>query len=125
MSRQDSVDERDDLKKQVSNDEKFIAQTQKALEDKKKSWKVRSELREGELAAISKAIYILHNDDARDLMKRSFASQGFLQLTQTAHKTLMQQSALKAADALMDAARRSGDKRLLALATDLGKPKSV
>ena len=27
---------------------------------------------------ISKAIYILHNDDARDNFKKSFASQGFL-----------------------------------------------
>merc|ERR1719174_1717950 len=64
MSRQESVDERDALKKQVANDEKFIKQTEKALADKKASWKVRSELRSGELAAISKAIYILHNDDA-------------------------------------------------------------
>merc|ERR1719181_2594356 len=56
MSKQDAVDEKEALKKQVENDTKFIAQTEKALEEKKKQWKVRSELREGELAAISKAI---------------------------------------------------------------------
>merc|ERR1719217_1770678 len=97
MSREESVDERDALKKQVSNDEKFIAQTEKALADKKKAWKVRSDLRAGEIAAISKAIYILHNDDARDLFKKSFASQ-FLQVTQTTNRA-MAQRADKAFDA--------------------------
>merc|ERR1719463_731619 len=92
MSRQDSVDERDDLKKQVADDTKFIAQTEKSLAEKKAAWKVRSELRAGELAAISKAIYILHNDDARDLFKKSFASQGFLQTGQMAHKAMTQRS---------------------------------
>merc|ERR1719230_1376752 len=91
MSRQDAEDELKALKKQVENDTKFIAQTEKALAEKKKSWKVRSELRAGELEAISKAIYILHNDDARDLFKKSFASQGFfLQVDQTSHKAMAQ-----------------------------------
>merc|ERR1719183_2029813 len=85
MSRQDSQDEVNALKKQVKDDTKFIAQTEKALADKKKAWKVRSDLRSEELAAISKAIYILHNDDARDLFKRSFDSQ-FLQVAQTSTK---------------------------------------
>merc|ERR1719387_2641389 len=123
MSRQESVDEVKELKTQVSNDEKFIAQTQKALDDKKKAWKVRSELRAGELAAISKAIYILHNDDSRDLFKRSFDSQ-FLQVKQTSHMTSGRQMQ-KASVAIMEAAQRSGDERLMALANDLAKPKSV
>merc|ERR1719335_1254430 len=89
MSREDSVNERDALKQQVADDTKFIGQTEKALADKKKAWKVRSELRSGELAAISKAIYILHNDDARDLFKKSFASQeSFLQITATSQSAL-------------------------------------
>merc|ERR1719473_1993785 len=124
MSRQDADDELKALQKQVKDDTKFIAQTEKALAEKKKQWKVRSELRTGELGAISKAISILHNDDARDLFKRSFASQApgeFLQITQTAQKAL----ASRASAALRDAATRSGDQRLLALATDLAKPKSV
>jgi len=120
MSRQESVDERDALKTQVANDEKFIKQTEKALADKKASWKVRSELRSGELAAISKAIYILHNDDARDLFKKSFSSQ-FLQVKQTAHKA-MTNRAQKAAVAIKDAALRSGDRRLLSLASRFAVP---
>merc|ERR1740138_1144151 len=124
MSRQDSVDEKEALKKQVSNDEKFMAQTKKALEEKKESWKKRSELRAGEIAAISKAIYILHNDDARDLFKRSFSSQGFLQTRQTLHKA-MTRRVQTAANALRDAAHRSGDQRLAALARVVDEPKSV
>merc|ERR1719440_950289 len=121
MSKQDAKDELSDLKSQVEADKKFIAQTEKALADKEKEWNVRQELRAGELQAISKAIYILHNDDARDNFKKSFASQGFLflQTLQTAKK------ANGAAAALREAARRSGDARLLTLAASLANPKSV
>jgi len=115
MSKQESKDELANLKKQVQNDEKFIKQTEQSLADKKKEWKVRSELRAGEIQAISKAIYILHNDDARDLFKKSFSSQGFLFL-QTS------QTANGAAVALREAARRSGDGRLLAIAASLADP---
>jgi exonuclease VII small subunit len=125
MSRQDSVDELEALKKQVKDDTKFMEQTQKSLEEKKKAWKVRSELRTGEIAAIGKAISILHNDDARDLFKRSFASQApgeFLQMGQASSMSLR---AEKASAALRAVALRSGDQRLLALAADVAKPKSV
>lgn len=124
LSRQEAKDEADALKTQVSDDEKFIADTQKALEAKKASWKERSELRAGELAAINKAIYILHNDDARDLFKKSFASQGFLQVAQSSHKTEAYRS-LKAQSAVRDAARRSGDKRLLSLAKLIGEKPEI
>merc|ERR1719287_266557 len=125
MSRQDSADEVKALKKQVQDDTKFIGQTEKALAAKKASWKVRSDLRSGELAAISKAIYILHNDDSRDLFKKSFASQAFLQVGSASHKAMAKRSE-EAFAALQHAARRSGDQRLLALASTLAAPsKSV
>jgi len=119
MSKQESIDEKEGLEEQVRNDEKFIGQTETALANKKASWKVRSDLRAEEIAAISKAINILHNDDARDLMKKSFGSQ-FLQLQQTTQKAAVQ----RAAAALRDAAIRSGDRRLLALAVPGGSVKS-
>merc|ERR1719181_1884540 len=120
MSREDAVDEVDALTKQVADDTKFIAQTEKSLAEKKAAWKERSVLREGELSAISKAIEILHNDDARDLFKHSFASQApgeFLQVQQTSRKagTSMQLSK-KVSETLREAARRSGDARLFKLA---------
>jgi hypothetical protein len=119
MSREESQDEVDALKTQVKDDTEFIAQTEKSLAEKKESWKVRQDLREGELAAISKAIYILHNDDARDLFKKSFESQGFffMQVSQKAHRALSRARA--AASAIHDAASRSGDSRLMALAEGL------
>merc|ERR1719440_2463273 len=44
LSRQEARDEADALKTQVSDDEGFIADTQKALEQKKAAWKERSDL---------------------------------------------------------------------------------
>jgi len=114
-SKSDSEDELNGLKKQVTNDSRFIAETTAALAKKKGDWKVRSDLRAGELAAMSKAIYILHNDDARDLMKKSFSSQeGFF---------FLQTSSSSAVDALRNAARKSGDARLLTLAKLVAGPK--
>merc|ERR1719201_1982473 len=106
MSRQESSDEVKALKEQVQNDEKFIKQTEQALADKKKAWAIRSDTRSSELAAISKAISILHNDDSRDLFKKSFDSQ-FLQIEQMSQKA-MARCAQSAAATLEDAARRSG-----------------
>jgi hypothetical protein len=119
MSREESQDEVDALKTQVKDDTEFIAQTEKSLAEKKESWKVRQDLRAGEIAAINKAIYILHNDDARDLFKKSFASQGFfLQVDQQANRVAASR-ARKAAKAIKDAAKNSGDTRLMALASGL------
>merc|ERR1719218_38034 len=123
MSRSESV-EKKALEEQVRNDEKFIKQTEAALDAKKKSWKVRSATRASELGAISKAISILFNDDSRDLFKKSFSSQGFLQVAQTSHKAAVSR-AQGAVAALEDAARRSGDSRLMSLALDLKPFKSV
>jgi len=127
MSKQESIDEVDALKGQVAADEKFIKQTETALADKKAQWKDRQTLRSGEIEAISKAIYILHNDDARDLFKKSFKSQGFVQLSDSLtkrHMTLSQSSltANRAAAQLREAAMAAGDQRLLALAADIANP---
>merc|ERR1719352_1400904 len=77
MTKEESQAEVDALKEQVANDTKFIEQTQKSWAEKKEEWKDRQELRAAELAAFSKAIAILSNDNARDLMKRSFTSVGY------------------------------------------------
>lgn len=81
LSKTDATEERGALLTQISDDEGFIAQVRQSLADKKTEWKARQVLRAGELAAISKAVSMLHSDDARDLFKKSFSSQGlfFLQ----------------------------------------------
>merc|ERR1711920_187571 len=78
LSRGDAQTEIDMLTKQVADDKKYIGQLQDALDKKKSEWKARQSLRSEEQEAISKAIAILHGDDARDLFKRSFTSQGYL-----------------------------------------------
>merc|ERR1719409_1189512 len=77
MSKSEAQDEVDSLKQQVENDKKYIEQVVKSLEEKKEEWKERQRLRTGEIAAINKAISILHSDDARDLFKQSYKSQGY------------------------------------------------
>jgi len=115
LSKSQAQDEISDLKDQVKNDEKFITETESALEKKKGEWKVRKELMVGEVAAINKAISILHSDDARDMFKKSFKSQGysFLQLRNVGTGKASLGSAV---GILRTTASEAGDKRLLALA---------
>jgi len=117
MSKEDSETERDALVTQISNDKGFIEATATDLSNKKAEWKDRQELRYGEIEAINKAIGILHSDDARDMFKSSFKSQFFMQL-----KSTSQSLKVKAADVLASAAKRSGDKRMSALAKALQTP---
>lgn len=118
LSKTDAEDEVSDLKEQIKNDKKFISETEQALDDKKEEWKTRKELMVGEVAAINKAISILHSDDARDLFKKSFASHSasFLQL-RVSHVAKNRQAS--ASDAIMRAANHVGDLRLMAIATRL------
>lgn len=115
VSKADAEDERDALKKNVKNDERFIKQTEKALKDKKKEWEARSKLRDGELQAISKAVSILYNDDARDTFKRSYESQEGLFFLQ--ENSLASQSLGQAVSMLKKLEASTGDKRLSALAS--------
>lgn len=90
------------------------------LKTKKEEWKERKLLMVGEIAAINKAISILHSDDARDLFKQSFESHGasFVQI-RLSHRG-RQQHVLKAAqNSIFDAARNAGDVRLIALSMQL------
>jgi len=115
MSKEEAVEEVEALSTQVENDKKYIEQTTTALEEKKQEWKDRKALRAGELAAISKAISILHSDDARDLFKQSLASQGYLLLQEGQRQST--KVASSAAALIRDASKRSGDRRLQSLAS--------
>mmetsp|Transcript_71758 Transcript_71758/g.153383 ORF Transcript_71758/g.153383 Transcript_71758/m.153383 type:complete len:733 (-) Transcript_71758:88-2286(-) len=115
LSREESTTELNELKTQVEADTNFITDVTKALDQKKTEWKERSEIRTGEIAAISKAISILRNDDSRDLFKRSFSSQGYA-LLQQGQVSRLQRQGHGAAAALRKAAAVSGDRRLQTLA---------
>lgn len=115
MSKEDAETERDALTTQRTNDEAFIEATATDLKTKKGEWKDRQLLRAGEIEAINKAVSILHSDDARDLFKSSLKSQSFLQVTATSKVE-------SAGSILATAAKRTGDKRMAALAKSLQTP---
>merc|ERR1719336_1229308 len=118
MSKAETKEEIDMLTSQVEADTKYIKQVRDALAEKKKEeWKWRQELRLKEQEAISKAISILHSDDARDLFKKSFESQGYLFLQEKSSSQMhSQQNALQF---LKKAAAVSRDARLLRIASQL------
>jgi len=112
----------DDLTKQVEDDTKYISQTKDSLKNKKEEWETRSALRMAEIEAITKAIGILHSDDARDLFKKSHQSQGYslLQLSSRSRKQTRSLAAifqLRRAQAAAVSDQRV--ERLIALATRL------
>eukprot|EP00747_Dinoflagellata_sp_TGD_P155180 gnl/TRDRNA2_/TRDRNA2_177556_c0_seq4.p1 gnl/TRDRNA2_/TRDRNA2_177556_c0~~gnl/TRDRNA2_/TRDRNA2_177556_c0_seq4.p1 ORF type:complete len:788 (-),score=255.14 gnl/TRDRNA2_/TRDRNA2_177556_c0_seq4:191-2515(-) len=110
-AQKDAKAELDALEEQVQADERFIKQTTDDLAKKKSEWKVRQELRAAEVAAISKAISILHGDDARDLFRKSYSSQGYF-LLQVSEST---RRGARAAEVLRSAGAAARDRRLKVL----------
>ena len=92
MAKEDAEKEVEDLKKQVEADEGYIKDTADALAKKKEAWKERKKIRMQEIAAINKAIAILNSDEARDTMKSSFKSQGYLLLQKSSKSTRQQRA---------------------------------
>merc|ERR1719499_461049 len=86
LSKEETKEEIDALTAQVEADTKYIKQVKDALAEKKAEWKARQSLRLKEQEAIGKAISILYSDDARDLFKKSLASQGYLFLQEMSSK---------------------------------------
>jgi hypothetical protein len=92
MNLQEAKAEKAELEEQITNDKKYIGQTEQALADKKAEFKERKRLRAEEVASISEAIGILRSDDARDLFKKSFESQGYFFLQTSASNKNMNQA---------------------------------
>lgn len=113
LSKSDAQDEIEALTTQKTNDEAFLEQTKSDLTLKKGEWKDRKMLRMGEIAAIGKAVSILHSDDNRNLMKRSFESQSFLQVRKS------ENFGARAAAALRVAGQSTHDQRLVAMAASV------
>lgn len=85
-NKNDAETEKTALETQVTNDVGFIDEIEKAYKAKLALYKDRKTVRVDEVAAISEAIGFLRSDDARDTMKKSFASQGYF-FVQTASKS--------------------------------------
>merc|ERR1719482_1481917 len=92
----DSKEEKTDKEEQNTRDEGFVSETKSACSTKADEWAARTKLRNEEIIAISEAIQIIHSDDARDLMKKSFdkvTPSAFIQVAKEHHGSVA--SALK------------------------------
>jgi len=90
MAKDEAKQEVEDLTAQVTADEGYIKDTSEALAAKKEEWKERKKLRTLEIKSINEAIAILNSDEARDTMKSSFKSQGYLLLQKSAKSAVRQ-----------------------------------
>jgi len=115
MNADEAQSEADELEKQVKLDTGFIEETEKALADKKLEWKERKKLRTLEIASINKAVAILNSDEARDTMKSSFKSQGYLFLQKSARSAVRQ----RVSAMLRQVGTSAKDPRLTSLATTM------
>jgi len=116
LSRSEASEEVESLDEQVRNDNGYIQQVQQSMSTKKQGWKTRKDLRLEEIEAINQAIAILHNDDARDLFKRSFHSQGYVFLQTSEGNAIAYARSRIAGAELRKAARSAHDVRLMNLA---------
>jgi len=118
LAADEAQEEVDALTTQVSNDEKYISQSEASYADKVDEWKERKRLRTEEIASISKAIEILASDDAKDLMSSSFESQGgfFLQVQESTKGCSQVKRATRVVHKLRNMAAKHRDPRLSSLA---------
>jgi chromosome segregation ATPase len=108
VSKDDAQAEIDSLETQIEDDKKYISETEESLKKKKEEFVKRKELRRNEIKAINEAYAVIHSDDARDTFKKSFS---FFQI-----RDVSKSATALAADAIRATARKSGDRRLNALA---------
>jgi len=120
LNKAEASDEKEMLETRVENDEKFVKQAEDDYKTKSAEWKERQRLRSAEMASISEALAVLRSDDARDLAKKSMASQTamFLQ-TQSEAKRCSKHRARKAIDILNEGATKHRDLRLQVMASML------
>jgi len=112
MAKEEAKQEVKDLKDQVDKDEGYIKDTEDALKDMKKQWEERCKLRTLEIKSINEAIAILNSDEARDTMRASMKSQGYLLLQKSTTRAIQQE----ASNVLRQAGVLAKDTRLNQLA---------
>jgi len=74
------IDDLEDTKKSLVEDQKFLAYLEKNCGNKKAEWAVRQKLRAEEQLALADTIKILNDDDALDLFKKTLPTPALLQL---------------------------------------------
>ena len=114
LSKEESQGEVDALEQQVTDDKKFIEETEAAFTTKKAEFEERTKMRGIEIRGISEAMAVLHSDEARDAFKTSYES--FVQVASSSRR----KSSADAAKALRALAAASKDGRVSALASLAG-----
>jgi len=115
LSKSEAQNEMDALTAQITADTNFVKDAKTSHTTKSQEWQARKDLRQNEITAISKALEILHSDDARDLFRKSFQSQGYSFL-QTATRGRCQRTWNERAASLHEFARAVHDPRVALLA---------
>jgi len=124
LNKGEAEDEVNKLTDMVANDEKFIKQAEASFKTKSEEWKERKRLRTAEVASITEAMAVLRSDDAKDITKKSFKSQGgaFLQLRHgesSLDKCVRKARTRKALNVLKEQAAKHKDLRLVLISSDL------
>jgi len=126
LSKSEAQQEIDALKAQIIADAQFASDAKTSHTTKSQEWQARKDLRQNEITAINKALEILHSDDARDLFRKSFHSQGYSFL-QVSARARCQRTWHERAASLHEFARAVHDPRvnLLAMSAKNAKMKTV
>jgi hypothetical protein len=119
LNKDEANAEKTNLEEQVSRDEEYITQAEASYATILSEWNERKRLRTAEVASIMEAAAVLSNDDARDLAKKSFSSQGAFLLQERAFGACQSKRAAKAKEVLKRTADKSQDLRVSMLAVQL------
>merc|ERR1719321_590883 len=102
----------DDSKATLKSDTEFLTNLKKKCAAADKEWEDRKKMRHDELSAVSEAIEILANDDAKDLFRSTL---GFIQKSEVVHR----RGRSRASAVLRRAAVRNKSKNLSELAVSM------
>lgn len=110
-------EDEEDTTASLSADEKFLMELKQKCSQTDQEWETRQKTRQQEMDAVSKAISILHSDDARDLFSKVFnPSESFFQERRLVN---VQAGRQRAAERLSVLAARYRSPKLAALALNL------
>merc|ERR1712060_388759 len=106
------VNELEDTKTSVAEDEKFLAELEAGCATKEKEWADVCRTRQEELVALAETIKILNDDDALELFKKTLPSSASLLQLATRTLSLRKQALVEIREASMKGARLGSQPQL-------------
>merc|ERR1719265_2417410 len=89
------MEDLDDTKKSLEEDQAFLADLEKNCATKEAEWAARQKLRSQEIVALADTIKILNDDDALELFKKTLSSPGASLLQVQVQRSEVQRRALR------------------------------